>query len=69
MKWSFEAGEGEESQPDFRGSNGRTTNSVYAQNEIRKSAMEERAVRWLPTRSAMDTAKFLAAGRKDDSEE
>lgn len=71
VKWSFGGGseEGGESQPDFLGSNGSTTGSAYAQGEIRKGAMEERAQRWPPTRSAMDTAKFLAAGHKNDSEE
>lgn len=69
-KWSFDKGDGGEegSQPSFLGSNGSTTGSSYAQNEVRKSVMEQRARRWPPTRSAVDTARFLA-GRKNDTEE
>ncbi len=66
-KWSFDAGEGGEegSQAGFMGSNGSTTGSTYAQNEMRKAAMEDRAQRWPPKRSAVDTAKFLAARTQD----
>jgi hypothetical protein len=67
VKWSFDAGEGGEdgASPGFQGSNGSTTTSSYAQNEMRKAAMEERAQRWPPKRSAVDTARFLAAQKTD----
>lgn len=70
VKWTFDGGEGsgESSQPNFLGSNGSTTGSTYAQNEVRKGIMEQRAQKWPPKRSAVDTAKFLAAGKKDPEE-
>lgn len=45
---------------DFLGVYGSTTDSLYAKQEMRKSNMEKRKRRWLPTRSAIDTAKYLA---------
>ena len=43
-KWSFGAGEGDGdgAAPGFQGSNGSTTNSNYAQSEMRKAAMDEK---------------------------
>lgn len=45
---------------DFLGIHGSTTDSLYAKQEIRKPEMEKRRRRWLPTRSAVDIAKYLA---------
>ncbi len=45
---------------DFLGVYGSTTDSLYAKQEMRKPNMEKRKRRWLPTRSAIDTAKYLA---------
>jgi len=55
-------------QPDFRGVGGSTTDSVYAQKELRKAQMEQRAQRWPPKRSAVDTANFLV-GRGNHTED
>lgn len=68
-KWTFGGEENEDgSQLGFFGSNGSTTGSSYVKNEVRKDAMEQRAQRWPPKRSAVDTANFLA-GRGNHTEE
>ncbi len=53
---------------DFLGVNGSTTDSLYVKQEVRKPEMEKRRRRWLPTRSAVDAAKYLSAKKAQDKE-